>query len=317
MELEPRVDILLATFNGQKYIQAQVDSLQRQTHKNWRLLIRDDGSTDRTVEICRDAARNDDRIVVVDDGLGNLGFNLNYFRLLRLSTAAYAMFCDQDDVWLDEKISETLRAAMQAEATGPHGPLLVHCESVVTNSELSPIDGQFVGRRARHTGLRSILMANPAQGATIMVNARLRELMLLHEPCVPYDYHASLIAEATGQRVFIPKPLLMYRQHGSNAIGAGSQSGSHSRPVGGRSKLTPTLALGIHGAHAVEKTLRMVKEHWKPGVQREIERLTRLASADFSLSRLYYAVAGGFQFYRRKDRINLVLYALGLPSMPH
>lgn len=310
------VDILMATFNGERFIQEQIDSIRRQTHSNWRLLIRDDGSTDKTREICQTAAKRDHRIVIVEDDLGNLGFNLNYFRLLGLSSAPHAMFCDQDDVWLERKISETLRVSAEEEARSPNLPVMAHCDSVVANSALLPIEEHFVGRRAKHTGLRSVLMANPAQGATVMVNAKLRELMLLHKPQVPFDYQASLIAEATGKRVFITESLMMYRQHSANVIGATMRSKADPARKRERSSMTPTLALAINGAQAVERTLSSVKDHWKPGVQREIERLSRVASSSFSFSRLYYALVGGFQFYRRKDRVNLVLYALGLPSMP-
>jgi len=307
------VDILMATFNGQRYVQEQIDSITRQTHQSWRLLVRDDGSSDDTVAICKAAASRDDRIVVVEDDIGNLGFNRNYLRLLALSSAPYAMFCDQDDFWMAEKIALTLEAARNS--VGPGEPLMVHCDSVVTDGVLTPIASKFVGRRAKHIGLRSVLMANPAQGATIMVNAALRELMLRQEAPLPYDYQAALIAEATGRRIFIAKPLMLYRQHGGNVIGASLRPGrraSSAQP----SKLSPTLAIAIDGARAVEACLNGVKDRWKPGAEQEIERLSRLASAEFSLRRLYYAVAGGFQFYRRQDRLNLVLYALGLPSLP-
>jgi hypothetical protein len=160
-------------------------------------------------------------------------------------------------------------------------------------------------------------MANPAQGATIMVNAKLRELMLLQKPQVPFDYQASLIAEATGKRIFISESLMMYRQHSANVIGATTaRAEPNAEQRRERSRMTPTLALAINGAQAVERTLYTVKPHWKPGVQQDIERLSSIASPNFSFSRLYYALVGGFQFYRRKDRVNLILYALGLPSMP-
>ncbi len=92
------------------------------------------------------------------------------------------MFCDQDDVWLHEKISQTLSRAIEADKLDPTLPLMVHCDSIVTNKALCPIAEQFVGRRAKHSGLRSVLLANPAQGATIMINAKLRDLMLLRTP---------------------------------------------------------------------------------------------------------------------------------------
>ncbi len=132
---------------------------------------------------------------------------------------------------------------------------------------------------------------------------------------MPYDYQASLFAEATGKRLFIPKALMMYRQHGGNAIGAISNSGNQSDLLGNRSRISRTLASGIGGAFVVTQTLNIVRDYWKPEVQKEIDRLSILTSAGFSLRKLYYAIVCGFQFYRRKDRVNLLLYALGLPNL--
>ncbi len=88
MDREPCVDILMASFNGQDYIQEQIDSITNQTYGNWRLYIRDDGSTDGTLTLCNKAAQSDERICVINDKIDNLGFNRNYFRLLTLSTGA-------------------------------------------------------------------------------------------------------------------------------------------------------------------------------------------------------------------------------------
>lgn len=317
MEPESSVDILMATYNGQKYVRDQLNSVRTQTHVAWRLLIRDDGSNDSTLAICRAAAADDNRIVIVEDQLGNLGFNRNYFKLLSLSTAPYSMFCDQDDVWLEGKVEETLKVARRTERQSQGVPVMVHCDSVVTDSALFVMGKTLVGNRAKHTGLRAVLMANPAQGATIMVNAKLRKLVLLQEPQLPYDYQACLIAEATGRRVFIPATLMMYRQHDSNAIGVNTVVRQGAKKPNDKPKLSPTLALALDGVHAIEKTLGPVKAHWNSGVEAELVRVSRLLSSQFSIARVYYAFVGGYQFYRRKDRLNLILFALGLSSLPN
>lgn len=305
----------MATYNGESHIREQLNSIQSQSYENWRLIIRDDGSKDDTLNILRRAAGEDKRIIVVEDSIGNLGFNRNFHRLITLSKSPFVMFCDQDDVWLEEKIDRSLSAAILENSRNDHLPLMVHCDSVVADGNLVPIRNSFVRNRATHPGLRAVLLANPAQGATILINDRLRNLMTLHAPEIPYDYQASLFAEAAGRRVFISESLMLYRQHGSNVIGAGASSGQRGQLEDRRSRLNATLALGILGAPMVVKTLSQIRDHWHPNVEREIKRLRCLASEGFSFLKLYYAIRGGYQFYRRKDRINLILYSLGLPSI--
>ncbi len=98
------VDILLATYNGAAFLEAQLDSILAQTHKNWRLVIRDDGSTDKTPEILEAFwTRHPDKANVLRDADGDLGLVQNFSRLLEHVSAQYAAFCDQDDVWKPEK----------------------------------------------------------------------------------------------------------------------------------------------------------------------------------------------------------------------
>ena len=96
MELQ-RVDILMATYNGEKYIAEQIASILAQTTHNWRLLIHDDGSTDKTTEICKQFAAKDERIQFVDDGKSGLGVARNFVHLLQYVHAPYAMYCRSEE----------------------------------------------------------------------------------------------------------------------------------------------------------------------------------------------------------------------------
>ncbi|MCB8828915.1 glycosyltransferase, partial [Escherichia coli] len=84
-------------------------SIQKQTMQNWRLLVRDDGSTDNTIDILESFALTDKRILFLKDNKGNLGVVRSFEQLLYYSTANYIMFVDQDDVWLPNKIEHTLQ----------------------------------------------------------------------------------------------------------------------------------------------------------------------------------------------------------------
>src|SRR5262245_40587271 len=111
------IDILLATYNGAAYLAEQLDSIEAQTHPNWRLIARDDGSTDGTLAVIETfRARHSEKVVVLRDEDGNIGLVQNFSRLMEASTAPYAAFCDQDDVWLPEKLSLCLERMRDLEA---------------------------------------------------------------------------------------------------------------------------------------------------------------------------------------------------------
>ena len=110
------ISICMATYNGEKYLKEQLDSILAQVNTDWKLLIRDDGSEDSTIEIIEDyAEKYPDKIELTTDSFGRLGPCMSFSRLLDLADAEYIMFCDQDDVWLSNKIALTLGAMKQAE----------------------------------------------------------------------------------------------------------------------------------------------------------------------------------------------------------
>lgn len=309
------VDILLATYNGAAHVREQIASLQQQTFTDWRLLVRDDGSRDATPALIEQLAQADDRIVVVRDTLGNLGFNGNFHALLRLSVAPWVMFCDQDDAWLPHKIERTL-AVMQAQP--PQLPVLVHCDAVVSDANLQPLHDRFIGDRGRAGGLASVLLANPVQGAAMMVNAPLRALMVQHVPSIPFDCQAALLAEATGRRVFIPEALLLYRQHGSNALGA---AGARAEPVANdtippRRRAGLMLTMGLKMAPHVRATLLPAQAHWLPETEAILRRHEQFVRPGGSWAKLLWWWRGGYQYFRRRDRLDALLWAVGWYQAP-
>ncbi|MHB9334492.1 glycosyltransferase, partial [Fusobacterium polymorphum] len=104
--MNPKIEILMATYNGEKYVGEQIDSIIHQTYKNWKLLIRDDNSTDKTLEILKEYEKKDKRIKIIEDKKGNLGFVKNFEELLNNSKEDWVMFSDQDDYWLENKIEK-------------------------------------------------------------------------------------------------------------------------------------------------------------------------------------------------------------------
>ncbi len=221
------IAILLATYNGAPHLAAQLDSLLAQTHTDWQLLARDDGSTDDTPLILADyRARYPDRITILPGYGRRLGASANFAALMTSADADYLMFCDQDDVWLPEKIERAM-AAMN-ELAAQHGAdlsLLVHTDLAVTDARLQSVEPSLWRYQhtdpAHSTQLNRVLVQNYATGCTMLFNRAARDLALpIPTAAMMHDWWLALVVAAFGQVGFVDTPLVLYRQHGLNDIGA-------------------------------------------------------------------------------------------------
>lgn len=223
--LDTQIDILLATYNGAAFLPEQLASLLAQTHTNWRLLLRDDGSTDGSPQIVRDwAEANGVDLLVIDEGQGNIGASASFGRLLEASTAPYFALCDQDDVWLTTKVEATLRALQDAEDDSGT-PVLAYCDLVVVDRNLREIAPSFrdfcsIGSLPEKRVLRKLITQNTVTGCATMGNAALRAMAL---PIAPearmHDWWLALVAGQFGRIVEMEESLILYRQHGKNSMG--------------------------------------------------------------------------------------------------
>jgi glycosyltransferase involved in cell wall biosynthesis len=224
----PDVDILMTVYNGMPYIEEQIVSLQAQTHTNWRLWVRDDGSTDSTVETLRRFAAVDPRIRLLPaDGM-RLGAIAGFSAVIESApvTADYILFCDADDVWLPRKIELSLRAMLRAEdeAGGRAVPILVHTDLRVVDRNLEPISESFWRYEnidPHGVKLNSLLVHNTVTGCAMMINAALMRLVpSIPHAAIAHDWWLALVAVCFGRIVPVPHILINYRQHGRNDTGA-------------------------------------------------------------------------------------------------
>jgi len=220
------VDILLATYNGERFLAEQIESLLGQDYVHTRLVIRDDASSDGTMAIIQKFIKQyPDKISLLNDSGDNVGSAANFFRLIESSNADYVMLSDQDDVWLPDKVSmtmETMRA--NEEKYGPETPILIHTDLRVTSGNLSGISDSFWNYQKISPdcdAINRLLVQNVVTGCTVMIN---RSLMALVRPVsagiIEHDWWLALIAASFGRIAFVPKPTILYRQHGENAVGA-------------------------------------------------------------------------------------------------
>ena len=216
-----KVDILMATYNGEKYLKEQIESIINQSYDNWTLLIRDDKSKDNTVSIIEEYERKDSRIKLLRDKKVNLGFVKNFEELLNNSQKEFIMFSDQDDYWEKDKIKNYIEILKKNESLLKK-PLLIHSNSFVCDKDLKIIKQKFINSFvAREKDTNSYFFSYIVQGSTVMINKRMKEISIPFLKAVTlHDRYFHLLAEFFGNRIFIDKTLTKYRQHADNKIGA-------------------------------------------------------------------------------------------------
>ena len=222
--MSEKVAILLSTYNGQEYLAQQIESIQNQTYKDWKLYIRDDGSTDNTVKIIKEYCKSDSRIFLINSSFrDNLGPLKSFFYLLKKVQASVYFFCDQDDLWLQNKLEVMLN-----EYSKTNYPQLLYSDLSVVNENLQKIpDNNFEFLIGKITN-QNRFVDNDIPGCVMMIDRQLRDLAVNYTKNYTYismhDWWLALIAESFGKITFINKKLVLYRQHGNNALGAGMKS---------------------------------------------------------------------------------------------
>lgn len=220
------IDILMATYNGERFLRPQLDSILQQSNQDWRLMIRDDCSTDETVEVIKEyqlLRPEQIRLIQAEQPSGSA--QNNFFQLLQYSSAEYVMFADQDDVWLPQKIQLTLDKMQQmVQQYGAETPLLVHTDLAVVDSFLrilNPSLFQMHNMDAARNKLNNILVQNIVTGCTMMVNRSLLDVVTeIPKHAVMHDMWLALVAAAFGEIGFVDRATMLYRQHGQNVKGA-------------------------------------------------------------------------------------------------
>lgn len=236
------VNIVMATYQGERYLTEQIESILHSGYTDWCLYIADDGSTDGTVQIAKSfEARYPERIHVHVNGQ-NKGYTLNFLSALKRAAGragesacssnvtGYYMFCDQDDVWMPDKIERTLQYMKQMEKKyGKQVPAAVFTDVRVVNEELMQIYRSFyaVGKlNTRRLDLAHILMENKMIGCTVMMNDALVSMLgTLPEHARFHDWWVAILAASFGHIGYCPITTMYYRQHGNNVVGTGGFSG--------------------------------------------------------------------------------------------
>lgn len=222
------IQILMSTYNGEKYLAEQLDSLLAQTlakKEGWemKILIRDDGSKDKTRDILREYEKKDSRIRHIE--CANAGVITSFFELIDLSErdADYLAFCDQDDVWMPEKLERAVAKLTEKTKSGAADkdkPMLYCGRPLLTDSALNPIETVWQKGQLRPS-FGNALVENICVGCTCVVNHALADILRLGRPSFTsmHDRWLYLIASCFGEVLYDTRAMIYYRQHGGNVVG--------------------------------------------------------------------------------------------------
>lgn len=227
-----QIDILLTTYNGEKYLKEQIDSILNQTYTNFRLLISDDCSKDSTIKILKEYEQKDNRIKVFLQEK-NLGYVKNFeFLLTKVENEIYAL-SDQDDVWNNDKVEKTYKKLKEEDAD------LVFTDLEIVNEKLKTInssfnDYMFLSRKIKkyYKDYRLQYLYNCITGCTLMSKKKYLEKIIpipMDSKYVIHDTWIGLIVALNGKIAYLDEATIKYRQHGNNQVGSNHTSHKYTK----------------------------------------------------------------------------------------
>lgn len=221
--------ICLSTYNGAYFLKEQLQSIEQQSFdlSQVSLLVRDDGSIDKSYAILQNFAQNTSLHVKILEDRTNFGIKKSFVLLMNYAlelNAQHIMFCDQDDVWFSHKIAKTYTKMQRIENDYPNLPLLVHSNLSVADSELHIIANSLWKHQninPNKIGCHNFVVYNNITGCSMMINRVLAEkVQTIPNEAIMHDWWIAMVASAFGKIAYVDEPLMLYRQHSSNDTGA-------------------------------------------------------------------------------------------------
>ena len=223
------IAILMATYNGERYLREQIYSIISQSSKDWALYIRDDGSRDGTMGIIAEYAEKYPNVVWVRDSEAGLGCNGNFLRLLEVVESKYYMFCDQDDVWVENKMELSLTSIQKEETLHKEMPILMFSDQAVCEQNLNVMTTSQWKKSHINPWLFSsynyVCVNCIIAGANTIFNCQAKNLIF---PLVAnelyYDHWIAISVSKHGWIGVIDRPLRYYRLHEEQVLGTSLDS---------------------------------------------------------------------------------------------
>jgi glycosyltransferase involved in cell wall biosynthesis len=223
MDTQPLISVVLATYNGSKYLRDQLDSIYQQTYKNIEVIVCDDQSTDGTKEILKAYKQSHQLKYYINEK--RLGVVQNFAKAISLSTGDYIALSDQDDVWLPEKLELSFKKIRELEQRySKQKPLLVYTDLAVVDEDLKSISPSYwrhMRLNQKNLALNRILVENFMTGCTALMNRATAEMALpIPGEALMHDVWFLLVAFCFGKTAYLEKQTILYRQHSNNVVGS-------------------------------------------------------------------------------------------------
>ena len=212
---DKKVAVVMSTYNGEKYVKEQLNSILNQTYKNIEIVVRDDGSKDNTVEIIKEYQEKYKNIKLVTGE--NLGFIKSFFELLKITEADYYSYADQDDVWIENKIELAVNSLNKLDNSKPN--------MAFGNSDYYDINMQFMsaGPKNKKVSFLRALFSCCGQGMTMTINKTTRDFIVNNPPktCFFHDWWTYLVCIGLGNVAYNDVTTVKYRRMKTNATSEG------------------------------------------------------------------------------------------------
>ena len=221
---DKKVAILMASFDGEKYIKEQIDSILNQTYKNIDIYISDDNSTDNTINIIKEYVNNNNNIKYLQNDCENSGAKNNFANVFdKVNGYDYYMFCDQDDFWYENKVEHIIEKAKELEKNEEF--ILIYNDLCITDSKLEVKEKSLINKEHKYLPKSKVfnhfLVQAYFPGCAMTFNDKLKQKVKNIADCAEmHDWWVALIAAYYGNIFFLNEPLQLYRQHENNVVGS-------------------------------------------------------------------------------------------------
>ena len=224
MDYIKTITVIMSAYNGSKYIEAQLDSIFQQVGVKVLCYVRDDGSTDDTLQVLKKYVSTSGELIICEGE--NVGWERSFLLALKDAPQAdYYAFADQDDIWFEDKLISGIK--MLEKEGSKNKPCMYHCNKISVTEDLKPLAHQ-VRRTPRPLNRQNALIQEYAQGCSIIMNENARQLVTKYIPRekIAHDFWCGLLCYLFGEVIYDNKPRFYHISHGNNASGEGHIIGS-------------------------------------------------------------------------------------------
>lgn len=216
--MEKRVSVAMATYNGEKYLKQQIETILNNLGINDELIISDDGSVDNTIKIIENYMSKDSRVKLINGP--HKGVKQNFANAIKATNGKYIFLADQDDVWEDNKIEKVLETFEKQNCT-----LVIH-DAEIVDENLNLIEDSFFKYRNCGKGIVKNIWKNTYIGCCMAFDTKIKDKILpIPDNIEMHDQWIGIINERNGHSYFLDDKLIKYRRHGGNA------SQMHHHPI--------------------------------------------------------------------------------------